>query len=235
MAGTKAAVRYRLQLPPAGAASTIRLRLSSAGQTHDRPFDAEFDRTLAQRIDEADAFHAGLDPPGVTAEERLIIRQARAGLLWSRPCTRGSSRSSPPQAGAAPPDLDVDRRRHAGPQQELRIGDGDDDGIGDGGAGSRVRIGLQPDLGASPPNGCVTEPRVSGEVSPARAASENAHHGHGRPSLCRACARAPSVRSFARFRSACFDDNWRRARDEPGALRGPSRWCLMPRFQRGRR
>ena len=83
MAGTKAAVRYRLQLP-AGAASTIRLRLSSAGQKHDRPFDAEFDRTVAQRIDEADAFHAALDPPGITAEERLIIRQARAGLLWSR-------------------------------------------------------------------------------------------------------------------------------------------------------
>jgi hypothetical protein len=82
-AGTKAAVRYRLQVP-AGAASTIRLRLSSAGQKHDRPFDAGFDRTVAQRIDEADAFHAALDPPGVTAEERLIIRQARAGLLWSR-------------------------------------------------------------------------------------------------------------------------------------------------------
>ncbi len=38
----------------------------------------------AQRIMEADRFHTALTPAAATPEERTVLRQARAGLLWSK-------------------------------------------------------------------------------------------------------------------------------------------------------
>ena len=84
--GTKAAPHFVLNVP-AGATQTLRLRLVTApkeSQPMAQPFGKAFDRLFAQRISEADQFHAGLAPEGATIEERAVARQAHAGLLWSK-------------------------------------------------------------------------------------------------------------------------------------------------------
>jgi hypothetical protein len=82
--GSKAALHYRLDLPPGGEA-VLNLRLTLEG--HDDGgalFGGGFSRTFAARLAEADAFHAALAEPGLGEEERRICRQATAGLLWSK-------------------------------------------------------------------------------------------------------------------------------------------------------
>jgi hypothetical protein len=79
-AGTKAAAHYRSLLEP-GAALTVRTRFA------DRPLNgpfAGFDQILARRIAEADEFYATVQPRELDDDERLVQRQAFAGLLWSK-------------------------------------------------------------------------------------------------------------------------------------------------------
>jgi hypothetical protein len=76
--GTKAAFRYRLTVA-AGQSTTIGLRLSDAGGLGD-----DFDQVMTSRQREADEFYAELTPPGVGADEALVLRQALAGMLWSK-------------------------------------------------------------------------------------------------------------------------------------------------------
>ncbi len=78
--GTKAAAHYRY-LVPAGGAVTLRMRL-----TPDR-LEAplrDVEGVLGKRRGEADEFYAFIHPPRASDEERLIQRQAFAGLLWSK-------------------------------------------------------------------------------------------------------------------------------------------------------
>jgi hypothetical protein len=82
--GTKAAATYRLRLEP-GAEITLRARLTAedaAGAGAPDPF-AGFDAIVARRRAEADAFHAARTAP-LPPDERNIVRQAYAGLLWSK-------------------------------------------------------------------------------------------------------------------------------------------------------
>src|SRR5262249_21273505 len=65
----------------AGAALTLQVRLCA--EPLKDPF-ADFDTVFARRIAEADAFYAGVQPAGLSADERLVQRQALAGLLWSK-------------------------------------------------------------------------------------------------------------------------------------------------------
>jgi mannosylglycerate hydrolase MGH1-like protein/glycosyl hydrolase family 63 len=81
--GTKAAPLYRLDVP-AGGSVAVRLRLSSRTEAPVQPFGAAFDRVFARLVDEADAFHAARTPKGIPAETRRAVRQADAGLLWSK-------------------------------------------------------------------------------------------------------------------------------------------------------
>jgi hypothetical protein len=81
--GTKAAFHYRLTIP-AGEEITVRLRLSAESEAPTRAFGRGFDRTFAERIEEADSFYAERLPEGLSAEERSVERQAYAGLLWSK-------------------------------------------------------------------------------------------------------------------------------------------------------
>jgi hypothetical protein len=81
--GTKAAVLYRLVLPPRGAAE-VRLRLTTAASSPVDPLGASFTRTFERRIAEADRFYAARIPRDATVEERRVARQAYAGLLWSK-------------------------------------------------------------------------------------------------------------------------------------------------------
>lgn len=78
--GTKAAAHHELRIP-AGRSAQVRVRLSDHS-LHD-PF-ADFDATITTRRDEADDFYdevLGGDP---RSDERLVCRQALAGLLWSQ-------------------------------------------------------------------------------------------------------------------------------------------------------
>ena len=80
--GTKAAARYVLSLAP-GETRTVRLRLApddggGAG------FGAAFDATFAQRIHEACEFYATVIPADLCADARNVMRQAFAGMLWSK-------------------------------------------------------------------------------------------------------------------------------------------------------
>ncbi len=80
--GTKAAARYRVSIA-AGGEHVIRLRLSADVFGADA-FGGAFDEIIARRIAEADEFYEPLAPAEVSADERLIQRQAFAGLLWSK-------------------------------------------------------------------------------------------------------------------------------------------------------
>jgi mannosylglycerate hydrolase MGH1-like protein len=76
--GTKAAFHHRLTVA-AGESATIELRLREAGDALD-----DFAEVMATREREADAFYADLTPASATADEALILRQALAGMLWSK-------------------------------------------------------------------------------------------------------------------------------------------------------
>jgi hypothetical protein len=80
--GTKAAAHYRLRLPP-GESAVVRLRLRE-GQPLDAPFGGRFDAMVAQRQQEADDFYAGVIPAKLSEDARSVMRQALAGMLWSK-------------------------------------------------------------------------------------------------------------------------------------------------------
>jgi len=81
--GTKAAALYTLEVP-AGGEVTVRLRLSSGGETTGDPLGDEFGKVIEARSREADEFFASRVPAGYSVEERRVARQAFAGLLWSK-------------------------------------------------------------------------------------------------------------------------------------------------------
>ena len=49
-----------------------------------RGIGRDFDAVFAARIREADEFYAGIIPATLTPDERAVMRQAFAGLLWSK-------------------------------------------------------------------------------------------------------------------------------------------------------
>jgi hypothetical protein len=79
--GTKAAAHYVVALD-GGKSATLRLRLTDAERTE--PFGPEFEQIMVQRRAEADDFYATLGGSELTDDERLVIRQALAGMLWSK-------------------------------------------------------------------------------------------------------------------------------------------------------
>ncbi len=83
--GTKAALDYELTLGP-GESRVIRVRLTDAAASGPgAPVDAAaFDQTVATRSADADDFWASVTPASATADETRILRQAQAGLLWSK-------------------------------------------------------------------------------------------------------------------------------------------------------
>lgn len=83
--GTKSAAHYRLKIG-AGASATVRLRLikEPADAAQNSPFGEGFDRILSTRIQEADDFYRAVTPPSATPDEAQVMRQALAGMLWSK-------------------------------------------------------------------------------------------------------------------------------------------------------
>ena len=81
--GTKCAAHHLLKVGPRESA-TIRLRLSNlAPAAIDDPFKS-FSATLQTRHAEADEFYKSITPERVSRDEALVMRQALAGMLWSK-------------------------------------------------------------------------------------------------------------------------------------------------------
>ncbi|MFD3925032.1 glucosidase [Streptomyces sp. NPDC058614] len=78
--GTKAAVHHVLTVP-AGQSTTVRLRLTDTELAD--PW-GEFSQLLDTRRTEADVFFEGVVPDGMAEDERRLVRQALAGMLWSK-------------------------------------------------------------------------------------------------------------------------------------------------------
>ena len=83
--GTKAAPLYALNVS-AGGAVVLKLRLTedAAAIARTDALGPAFDAVFADRLREADAFYDALLPANATADERRVMRQAAAGLLWSK-------------------------------------------------------------------------------------------------------------------------------------------------------
>jgi hypothetical protein len=81
--GTKAAAHYKLTVP-AGGEVAVRLRLSEAQAAARTPFGEQFEQILQLRRREADEYYDTCVHQGDSAAQRLVARQAYAGLLWSK-------------------------------------------------------------------------------------------------------------------------------------------------------
>ncbi|GAA0995485.1 MGH1-like glycoside hydrolase domain-containing protein [Subtercola frigoramans] len=90
--GTKAALHYSVEVAP-GESRVIRVRLT--GGFAEQPsapvsldtgsFDTgSFDELVSLRKQEADEFYAGVTPADASDDEARVLRQAFAGLLWSK-------------------------------------------------------------------------------------------------------------------------------------------------------
>jgi hypothetical protein len=82
--GTKVAAHYQVTIG-AGQTTVIRLRLSSSFLNQKgHPFDRTFDTLFGDRLREADEFYQSITPPSVTKDAANVMRQALAGMLWSK-------------------------------------------------------------------------------------------------------------------------------------------------------
>ena len=84
MQGTKAAAHYQMNIG-AGQVCRIRLRLTKkSSESKSAVFGNEFDKVFEDRLKEADEFYKSVTPPKVSADEANVMRQALAGMLWSK-------------------------------------------------------------------------------------------------------------------------------------------------------
>jgi hypothetical protein len=89
--GTKAAAYYRLTVP-AGKCEIVRLRLApvapgALAQSYGKgngAFGKHFDEVIQMRRQEADEFYASVIPSSLNADATNVMRQALAGMLWSK-------------------------------------------------------------------------------------------------------------------------------------------------------
>ncbi len=86
--GTKVAAHYPLTLQ-AGESRTIRLRLCDPPTKGDKKalsefFGKGFESVFKTRLQEADEFYAAVIPPSLSPDAASVMRQALAGMLWSK-------------------------------------------------------------------------------------------------------------------------------------------------------
>jgi len=83
--GTKAGLHYRLSISPRSE-TVIRLRLRSTAAiiASSTSFGSPFESLFATRVREADAFYNAIAPEALDGHSLMIMRQAFAGLLWSK-------------------------------------------------------------------------------------------------------------------------------------------------------
>jgi hypothetical protein len=81
--GTKSATHYQFDVS-AGTTATIHLRLTDlAPDAISDPFK-DFSEIMQARRREADEFYKSITPTSVSEDEALVMRQALAGMLWSK-------------------------------------------------------------------------------------------------------------------------------------------------------
>jgi hypothetical protein len=113
--GTRAAARYHLSLGP-GERATVRLRLTDT-EPAGPVLGAAFAETLAARHREADEFYATVIPAELSEDARQVMRQALAGLLWSKQFYHYDVRrwlEGDPSQPAPPPERRQGRNREWG-------------------------------------------------------------------------------------------------------------------------
>ena len=82
--GTKASAHYDGKVG-AGESVVIRLRFSRSPMDKNQElFGKSFDKIFEDRIREADEFYESVTPPSVGKDEANVMRQAIAGMLWSK-------------------------------------------------------------------------------------------------------------------------------------------------------
>jgi len=81
--GTKAAAHYSITVG-AGQTAKIRLRLTDLAPTSVSDPFAGFDEIMQSRLKDADEFYQAITPERVSKDEALVMRQALAGMLWSK-------------------------------------------------------------------------------------------------------------------------------------------------------
>jgi len=83
LTGTKVSADYQLNVP-AGETASVRLRLCDLGPDEvGDPFKT-FTKVMQARRVEADEFYAEITPPRVNEDEARVMRQALAGMLWTK-------------------------------------------------------------------------------------------------------------------------------------------------------
>ncbi len=80
--GTKVGAYYKLVVP-AGKDVVVEMRLTAGGRVLPA-VGKECDQIFRSRVREADEFYAAKLPAGLSGQERNVMRQAYAGLLWSK-------------------------------------------------------------------------------------------------------------------------------------------------------
>jgi len=80
--GTKASGHYTFRLA-AGEERVIRIRLTDTSGSRGVS-DDEFDAIFDQRIQEADEYYDTIIPPQLSRDAKNVMRQAFAGMLWSK-------------------------------------------------------------------------------------------------------------------------------------------------------
>jgi len=83
--GTKVAAHYPLTIAP-GKTMAVRLRFTDTEipATGEKAFGTAFDQIFGERQREAEEFYATVIPLDLSSDARSVMRQAFAGLLWSK-------------------------------------------------------------------------------------------------------------------------------------------------------
>ncbi len=82
--GTKASAHYHVKID-AGDSAVIKLRLSAAStEIEGDAFGDAFDETFSVRLREADDFYQSVIPPAASDDAAHVMRQALAGMMWSK-------------------------------------------------------------------------------------------------------------------------------------------------------
>jgi mannosylglycerate hydrolase MGH1-like protein len=83
--GTKLAAHHVLELD-SGESASIRVRLTATPESRapGQTLAGEFDQVMSARRSEADRFYASVIPSALTPDQAMVMRQALAGMLWSK-------------------------------------------------------------------------------------------------------------------------------------------------------
>jgi hypothetical protein len=91
LTGTKYSALYHLRIEP-GKSSSVRLRLTDDSEVSrstksaelSQFFQSDFPQVMTQRRRECDEFYASVTPAALDEDHKNVMRQAPAGMLWSK-------------------------------------------------------------------------------------------------------------------------------------------------------